>query len=135
MQIIEGDKYYTIPEVAEKIGVHIQSVRRWIKQEKLKAVKVSRNFFINADDVKKMVSVGKPKYQRKPVKPIEPVNDNEKEYENLKNAVSDLLKSRGNTLDDDIFKMIYDGGFKAGHKTGYLELLENIENLVHIQLD
>ena len=107
MQIIEGDKYYTIPEVAEIIGVHIQSVRRWIKQEKLKAVKVSRNFFINADDVKKMVSVGKPKYQRKPVKPIEPVNDNEKEYENLKNAVSDLLKSRGNTLDDDIFKMIY----------------------------
>ena len=82
-----------------------------------------------------MVSVGKPKYQRKPVKPIEPVNDNEKEYENLKNAVSDLLKSRGNTLDDDIFKMIYDSGFKAGHKTGYLELLENIENLVHIQLD
>ncbi|MBQ5560512.1 MAG: helix-turn-helix domain-containing protein, partial [Lachnospiraceae bacterium] len=70
MQIIEGDKYYTIPEVAEIIGVHIQSVRRWIKQEKLKAVKVSRNFFINADDVKKMVSVGKPKYQRKPVKPI-----------------------------------------------------------------
>ena len=135
MQIIEGDKYYTIPEVAEIIGVHIQSVRRWIKQEKLKAVKVSRNFFINADDVKKMVSVGKPKYQRKPDKPIEPVNDNEKEYENLKNAVSDLLKSRGNTLDDDIFKMIYDGGFKAGHKTGYLELLENIENLVHIQLD
>lgn len=135
MQIIEGDKYYTIPEVAEIIGVHIQSVRRWIKQEKLKAVKVSRNFFINADDVKKMVSVGKPKYQRKPVKPIEPVNDNEKEYENLKNAVSDLLKSRGNTLDDDIFKMIYDGGFKAGQKTGYLELLENIENLVHIQLD
>ena len=135
MQIIEGDKYYTIPEVAEIIGVHSQSVRRWIKQEKLKAVKVSRNFFINADDVKKMVSVGKPKYQRKPVKPIEPVNDNEKEYENLKNAVSDLLKSRGNTLDDDIFKMIYDGGFKAGHKTGYLELLENIENLVHIQLD
>ena len=135
MQIIEGDKYYTIPEVAEIIGVHIQSVRRWIKQEKLKAVKVSRNFFINADDVKKMVSVGNPKYQRKPVKPIEPVNDNEKEYENLKNAVSDLLKSRGNTLDDDIFKMIYDGGFKAGHKTGYLELLENIENLVHIQLD
>lgn len=135
MQIIEGDKYYTIPEVAEIIGVHIQSVRRWIKQEKLKAVKVSRNFFINADDVKKMVSVGKPKYQRNPVKPIEPVNDNEKEYENLKNAVSDLLKSRGNTLDDDIFKMIYDGGFKAGHKTGYLELLENIENLVHIQLD
>jgi len=135
MQIIEGDKYYTIPEVAEIIGVHIQSVRRWIKQEKLKAVKVSRNFFINADDVKKMVSVGKPKYQRKPVKPIEPVNDNEKEYENLKNAVSDLLKSRGSTIDDDIFKMIYDSGFKAGHKTGYLELLENIENLVHIQLD
>lgn len=135
MQIIEGDKYYTIPEVAEIIGVHIQSVRRWIKQEKLKAVKVSRNFFINADDVKKMVSVGKPKYQRKPVKPIEPVNDNEKEYENLKNAVLDLLKSRRNTLDDDIFKMIYDGGFKAGQKTGYLELLENIENLVHIQLD
>ena len=135
MQIIEGDKYYTIPEVAEIIGVHIQSVRRWIKQEKLKAVKVSRNFFINADDVKKMVSVGKPKYQRKPVKPIEPVNDGEKEYENLKNAVLDLLKSRGNTLDDDIFKMIYDGGFKAGQKTGYLELLENIENLVHIPLD
>lgn len=107
MQIIEGDKYYTIPEVAEIIGVHIQSVRRWIKQEKLKAVKVSRNFFINADDVKKMVSVGKPKYQRKPVKPIEPVNDGEKEYENLKNAVSDLLKSRGNTIDDNIFKMIW----------------------------
>ncbi len=32
MQIIEGDKYYTIPEVAEIIGVHIQSVRRWINR-------------------------------------------------------------------------------------------------------
>ena len=35
MKIIEGQKYYTIFEVAETVGVHFQSVRRWINQGKL----------------------------------------------------------------------------------------------------
>ena len=31
MRIIEGNNYYTAQEVADTIGVHIQTVRMWIK--------------------------------------------------------------------------------------------------------
>ena len=71
MKIIEGQKYYTIFEVAETVGVHFQSVRRWINQGKLKAVKVSRNYYINAADVRKLVS-GEPT-EPKDKEPVETV--------------------------------------------------------------
>ena len=57
MREITGKTFYTAQEVADMIGVHIQTVRLWIKQDKLKAVKVGRAFFINSDDVQKMMGI------------------------------------------------------------------------------
>ena len=171
MKIIEGQKYYTIFEVAETVGVHFQSVRRWINQGKLKAVKVSRNYYINATDVRKLVS-GEPT-EPKDKEPVETVGDSGKTYENLKAAILWVLENRGSTLDvdtlgidtlnegyektsekidrqletmpkdmlkNDDFKYaymtIYDNAFKQGYKTGYYELLEDLENLIkYDQLD
>ncbi len=99
MKIIEGQKYYTIFEVAETVGVHFQSVRRWINQGKLKAVKVSRNYYINAADVRKLVS-GEPT-EPKDKEPVETVGDSGKTYEKLKEAILWVLENRGSTLDVD----------------------------------
>ncbi len=97
MRVIENEKYYTVDEVSEIVGVAAGSVRRWIKQGKLKANKVSRNFYINAADVKKLVSDEPTNTQE----PIKPVKDSGKTYENLKNAILWVLEQRGSTLNVD----------------------------------
>jgi excisionase family DNA binding protein len=57
MKEIAGLIFYTAQEVAEMIGVHVQTIRLWIKQGKLKGKKVGRCFLIYADDVKRMMGV------------------------------------------------------------------------------
>ena len=62
MREITGKIFYTAQEVADMIGVHIQTVhiqtvRLWIKRGKLKGVKIGRAFFINSDDVQKMMGI------------------------------------------------------------------------------
>lgn len=99
MKIIEGEKYYSLSEVAEIVGVNISSVRRWIKSGKLKGNKVSRNYYINAAAVKALVS-GEPT-ELKAKEPVETVGDSGKTYENLKAAILWVLENRGSTLDVD----------------------------------
>lgn len=99
MRVIENEKYYTVDEVSEIVGVAAGSVRRWINQGKLKAVKVSRNYYINAADVRKLVS-GEPT-EPKDKEPVETVGDSSKTYENLKNAILWVLEQRGSTLNVD----------------------------------
>lgn len=43
------DRYYTISDVAETVGVTRQTVSRWIKQNKLKAEKIGRESLIERD--------------------------------------------------------------------------------------
>ena len=171
MKIIEGEKYYTMSEVAEIVGVNISSVRRWIKSGKLKGNKVSRNYYINAAAVKELVS-GEPT-EPKAKQPVEPVGDSSKTYENLKEAILWVLKDRRSLDVDELdvatlnegyekaerkinallekhlpkeirendsfgyaYMTIYDNAFKQGYKTGYYELLEDLENLIkYDQLD
>ena len=99
MKIIEGEKYYSLSEVAEIVGVNISSVRRWIKSGKLKGNKVSRNYYINATAVKALVS-GEPT-EPKDKEPVETVGDSGKTYENLKAAILAVLENRESTLDVD----------------------------------
>lgn len=171
MKIIEGEKYYSLSEVAEIVGVNISSVRRWIKSGKLKGNKVSRNYYINAADVRKLVS-GEPT-EPKDKEPVETVGDSGKTYENLKEAILWVLKDRRSLDVDELdvatlnegyekaerkinallekhlpkelrensnfdyaYMTIYDNAFKQGYKTGYYELLEDLENLIkHDQID
>ncbi len=137
MKIIEGEKYYTLSEVADIVGVNVSSVRRWIKSGKLKGNKVSRNYYINAVAVKSLVS-GEPidLKDKEPVEPVEPVK--KKTYGNLKTAILELLESRGNTLDVNKLPITtlnttdkdYEKAFKTGYQAGYYDLLEDIKNFL-----
>lgn len=137
MKIIEGEKYYSMSEVAEIVGVNISSVRRWIKSGKLKGNKVSRNYYINAAAVKALVS-GEPiePKDKEPVEPVEPVK--KKTYGNLKTAILELLENSGNTLDVNKLPITtlnttdkdYEKAFKTGYQAGYYDLLEDIKNFL-----
>lgn len=59
MREIDGKKYYTAEEVADKFGMHTQTVRRWIHTNKLPAVKLGKGFWIYDEDVKELLSTEK----------------------------------------------------------------------------
>jgi excisionase family DNA binding protein len=47
MKEIEGIKFFTIQEVAFKLEITAQTIRKYIKQNKLKAQKVGRSFLVS----------------------------------------------------------------------------------------
>ena len=50
--IIEGIKFYTIPETAQALNVTPQTVRAYIKQGKLKGVRVGRPILITENKLR-----------------------------------------------------------------------------------
>jgi len=50
--VIEGIKFYTIPETAQALNVTPQTVRAYIKQGKLKGVRVGRPILITENDLR-----------------------------------------------------------------------------------
>jgi len=44
--VIEGIKFYTIPETAEALQVTPQTIRSWIKKGRLKAQRIGRPILI-----------------------------------------------------------------------------------------
>ena len=159
MRIIEGNNYYTAQEVADTIGVHIQTVRMWIKTKKMKAVKVGRCFYVNADEVRKTMILGQP--QKVNIEKLA-IEDNKK-YENWKSAIWSLLNNRTTVLErksvsvdvgndeevliknplfakaienmdtneyEYIFSQIYSIAFKRGFNAGYSDFYEDVKNLI-----
>ncbi len=53
--IIEGIKFYTIPETAEVLNVTPQTVRAYIKQGKLKGKRVGRPILITENNLKEFL--------------------------------------------------------------------------------
>lgn len=53
--VIEGIKFYTIPEVAQVLRVTPQTVRAWIKQGKLKAQRIGRPILITENNLKEFL--------------------------------------------------------------------------------
>jgi excisionase family DNA binding protein len=49
--IDEGKTVFQLEEVAELLGVHPESVRRWIRAGKLKAMKAGRQYLISRTDL------------------------------------------------------------------------------------
>ncbi len=45
------ERFYTVQEVAEKLSVHEETVRRWIKSGKLKAERFGRAWRIRESDL------------------------------------------------------------------------------------
>jgi excisionase family DNA binding protein len=55
--IIEGIKFYTIPETAEALKVTPQTIRAWIKQGRLKAQRIGRPILITEKNIKEFLNV------------------------------------------------------------------------------
>ena len=53
--VIEGIKFYTIPEVAEVLNVTPQTVRAYIKQGKLKGQRIGRPILITENNLKEFL--------------------------------------------------------------------------------
>jgi excisionase family DNA binding protein len=49
-------KFYTVQEICEILKVKPLTVYRWIKAEKLKAVKVGKNFRIKQEDFEQFIN-------------------------------------------------------------------------------
>jgi excisionase family DNA binding protein len=50
--IIEGIKFYTIPETAEALKVTPQTIRAYLKQGRLKGTRIGRPIFITQSNIK-----------------------------------------------------------------------------------
>jgi len=53
--VIEGIKFYTIPETAEAFKVTPQTVRSWIKSGRLKAQRIGRPILITEGNIKEFL--------------------------------------------------------------------------------
>ena len=49
-----NDEFYTINEVSELFKVHHTTIRRAIKNNRLKAFKIGKKWFIKKEDIKKL---------------------------------------------------------------------------------
>ena len=50
--IIEGIKFYTIPETATALKVTPQTIRAWIKQQRIKSQRIGRPILITENNLK-----------------------------------------------------------------------------------
>lgn len=55
--VIEGIKFYTIPETAEALNVTPQTVRAYIKQGKLKAQRIGKPYFITERNIREFTGL------------------------------------------------------------------------------
>ena len=53
--VIEGIKFYTIPEVAEALHVTPQTVRNWIRSGKIKSQRIGRPILITESNLKEFL--------------------------------------------------------------------------------
>lgn len=54
--VIEGIKFYTIPETAQALRVTPQTIRAWIKQGKLKGQRIGRPILITENNLKEFLN-------------------------------------------------------------------------------
>jgi excisionase family DNA binding protein len=57
--VIEGIKFYTIPETAEALQVTPQTIRAWIKQGRMKAQRIGRPILITENNLKEFLKVSR----------------------------------------------------------------------------
>ena len=55
--VIEGIKFYTIPETAQALKVTPQTIRAWIKQGRLKGQRIGRPILITENNLKEFLQV------------------------------------------------------------------------------
>jgi len=55
--VIEGIKFYTIPETAKALHVTPQTIRAYIKQSKIKSQRIGRPIRITESNIKQFLQV------------------------------------------------------------------------------
>ena len=120
MKIIEGQKYYTIFEVAETVGDSGKTYEKL--KEAILWVLENRESTLDVDTLS-----------------IDTLNEG---YEKTTGKIDKLFEKhlpkefRENSNFDYAYMTIYDNAFKQGYETGYYALLEDLENLIkHDQID
>lgn len=53
--VIEGIKFYTIPETAQALRVTPQTIRAWIKKGRLKSQRIGRPILITENNLKEFL--------------------------------------------------------------------------------
>ena len=53
--VIEGIKFYTIPEAAQALSVTPQTIRAWIKQGKIKSQRIGRPILITENNLREFL--------------------------------------------------------------------------------
>lgn len=54
--VIEGIKFYTIPETAAALKVSTQTIRAWIKQGKIKSQRIGKPIYITEKNIKEFLA-------------------------------------------------------------------------------
>ena len=52
---MKDSNYLTIIEVAQKLGVHKETVRRWLNEGKLKGYQFGKQWRVRPDDLEKFI--------------------------------------------------------------------------------
>lgn len=52
----EGVKYFTVAETAERLNLSEQTIRRWIREGRLKAAKLGRSYMVSIDSIKSLIT-------------------------------------------------------------------------------
>jgi excisionase family DNA binding protein len=55
---VNENAFYTVPELSAGLNIAISGIRSWIRQGKLKATKVGRNYMIFGKDVLEFLQSG-----------------------------------------------------------------------------
>ena len=50
------DDFFTVEEFADKLGVSIETVRRWLRAKKIKGVRIGKFWRIPKDELTKLTS-------------------------------------------------------------------------------
>lgn len=56
-RIMMNKEFYRTEELAEKLGVNVMTIYRYIKAKKLKAYKIGKEFRIDKDEFSRFLSV------------------------------------------------------------------------------
>lgn len=57
MKTIESIEFYSILEVAERLKVSVPTVRKYIKDGKLKSRRIGKNILITTEDIKNFIEI------------------------------------------------------------------------------
>jgi excisionase family DNA binding protein len=55
---VNENAFYTLPELSAKMNTAITGLRSWIKQGKLKATKVGRQYMVKGKDLLSFIEAG-----------------------------------------------------------------------------